>query len=154
MGRAEINQVVANLRYHHQRQSNLCDQLEALADSLPYSVDKQRCLTIARQIYPTVQQAQAFEEQTVFPILDELLDHGSEITSSLERLKFEHWEDESFAQELSESLRQYCLTNEMRDGEKLSYMLRGFFDGLRRHMAFEVEYLIPILETEVSRPSH
>ena len=29
--------------------------------------------------------------------------------------------------------------------DKLSYMLRGFFEGLRRHIAFEKEHLVPLL---------
>ena len=32
--------------------------------------------------------------------------------------------------------------------EALSYMLRGFFEGLRRHIAFEVEHLMPILDSD------
>ncbi len=32
------------------------------------------------------------------------------------------------------------------DVEKLGYMLRGFFTGVRRHLAFEREYILPIIE--------
>ena len=101
-----------------------------------------------------VRQAHEFEEQTLFPVLNALPDCDAELGNSLDRLRFEHWEDESFAEDLSLSLHEYCSSNETRDGEKLSYMLRGFFDGLRRHIAFEAEHLVPILEAEIDRPVH
>ena len=153
MDRSEVKNVIVELRVHHSRQANLCDELEALADSLPSSVDNQHCLTIARKIFPTVRQAHEFEERILFPVLSALPGCGAELGNSLERLRFEHWEDESFAEELSDSLRQYGSAEGGRDGEKLSYMLRGFFDGLRRHMAFEAEHLLPMLKVEITANS-
>ena len=149
-----IKTIIAELRVHHSRQSSLCKELEALADGLPSSIDNQHCLTIARQIFPKVRKAHEFEEQTLFPMLDALHGRDVELRNSLERLRFEHWEDESFAEDLSISLRQYGSSNETSVGDKLAYMLRGFFDGLRRHMAFEAEHLVPMLEAEINGPAH
>lgn len=149
-----VSEIVSELSLHHQRQAALCDELEGLADALPVSLNNQRCLTVARQIFPIVQRAHQFEEQTLFPMLDLLSNKDESLNNSLERLRFEHWEDESFAEELSECLLEFGKSNSKSDADKLSYMLRGFFEGLRRHMAFEAEHLLPMLQTEVIAHSH
>lgn len=154
MEQSEIDNAVVELGFHHNKQLRLCKELEALADALPSSIDNQHCLTIARQIMPTVREAHEFEEQVLFPILEVLANQNAELAHSLERLRFEHWEDESFAEDLIESMRQYSSGDHKRDGEKLAYMLRGFFDGLRRHMAFEAEHLMPMLLTNAKPTSH
>ena len=40
----------------HRLQLALCNELEAVADSLPRDVDQQRCLTLARAICPTMKK--------------------------------------------------------------------------------------------------
>ncbi|MEM8750539.1 MAG: hemerythrin domain-containing protein [Pseudomonadota bacterium] len=145
------NAIEDDLKKHHQRQSILCDKLEALADRLPNQVDPQNCLTLARTIFPIVRQAHQFEETRLFPLLQNAATSADDLTQSLERLRFEHWEDESFAEELSDSLLEFG--SGRGDGEKLAYMLRGFFEGLRRHMAFETEHLLPLLKGDLTAGS-
>ena len=140
-----VEAAINELQNYNEQQSNLCDDLEILADSLPSNVDKQFCLTIARQVFPLVCRAHRYEESTLFPMFEILAQQQGELHQSLNRLQFEHWEVESFAEDLSEALRQYCCSSDGVGEEKLSYMLRGFFEGLRRHIAFETEYLIPLL---------
>ncbi len=141
------NEVAKELGFHHRCQTALCNTLESIADNLPSSVDNQQCLSVARRIFSTVRKAHEFEERTLFPLLEALPQPVDGLHDSLERLRFEHWEDESFAEEVSESLREYGAGGNRADGEKLAYMLRGFFEGLRRHMAFEAEHLLPLLQT-------
>ena len=136
------------LKVHHKNQLELCDRLENLADSLPKNFDKQECLFIARALYPTIKAAHQFEEQTLFPLLNPGKGHDENVSRSIERLQFEHWEDESFAEELSSTLRQLVSQPDATNIEKLSYMLRGFFEGLRRHIAFEAEHILPILRSQ------
>lgn len=162
-------------------QRRLCTALEAIADALPDNLDTQHTLHVARLIGPTIRRAHAFEEQTVFPLLKAHFAARPELTTTLERLHFEHWEDESFAEELAEKLVDAVMRVATRrrdarpkarpaarfaaigpahapsaDGsraqsdplaEALGYMLRGFFEGLRRHIAFEEEHLVPLLAT-------
>ncbi|MGI9356252.1 MAG: hemerythrin domain-containing protein [Rhizobiaceae bacterium] len=131
---------------HHCKQHSLCVRLEAIADGLPRKIDRQECLMLARDIYPAIKEAHDFEESELFPYLqryaatDELLD-------GLERLRFEHWEDEAYAEEISEALGRIGRGGPVRDAEKISWMLRGFFDGVRRHIAFETDHLLPILKS-------
>ena len=135
------------LQRHHSTQLELCDRLEKLADGLPENYDAQECLAISWRIFPIIKAAHQFEEQVLFPKLSPPQNECSEITRSVERLQFEHWEDESFAEELSTALRQLVSHPGSANIEKLSYMLRGFFEGLRRHIAFEAEHILPILRS-------
>ena len=162
-------------------QRRLCAALEAIADALPDNLDTQHTLHVARLIGPTIRRAHAFEEKTVFPLLEAHFATRPELSATLERLHFEHWEDESFAEELAEKLVDAVMRVASRrrgerpkagpavrfaaiepahapgaDGrhaqadpqaEALGYMLRGFFEGLRRHIAFEEEHLVPLLAT-------
>lgn len=130
---------------HHKLQLDLCERLEKIADDLPDNYDRQECLTIAWQLYPAVKSAHKFEEQELFPVLVPSTASEEEISKSIERLKFEHWEDESSAEDISMYLRQMIRNPESANIDKISYMLRGFFEGLRRHIAFETEYLLPKL---------
>lgn len=142
-------EIVATLRAHHRLQARLCDSLEQIADSLPEAADRQNCLTLARQIYPVLRQAHRFEEESLFPHLVKMQTAIEGLPQSLERQQFEHWEDEAFAEELSECLLEFGSGIGSTDTDKLAYMLRGFFEGIRRHMAFETEHLLPILTQRI-----
>ncbi|TFF20657.1 hemerythrin domain-containing protein [Jiella endophytica] len=169
--------VLAELRRELAVQRRLCDSLEAIADALPDNLDHQHTLHVARSIGSIVRRAHAFEETTIFPLLDRSFRNRPQLAATLERLHFEHWEDESFAEELAEKLIDYVKAAAARPGplaprcaasvprvgvfgtivsgplsisadpvaEALGYMLRGFFEGLRRHIAFEEEHLLPLL---------
>jgi len=131
---------------HHSKQQTLCARLEAVADGLPRKIDRQECLMLARDIYPAVKEAHNFEENELFPRL-QLYAGTKALLEGLERLRFEHWEDEAYAEEISDTLGQIGRGGPVTDAEKISWMLRGFFDGIRRHIAFETEHLLPILKS-------
>lgn len=146
-------EIIPTLQAHHRLQTHLCNALERIADDLPDAVDRQHCLSVARQIYPVLRQAHRFEEETLFPRLLAMQTAIEGLAHSLERQQFEHWEDESFAEELSDCLLEFGSGNCPEAAEKLPYMLRGFFEGLRRHMAFETEHLLPILKQRLQAVS-
>ena len=141
-----MQNIAMQLELHHQALQGLCDRLEELADDIPKSVDRQYCLHLARMIHPLVKTAHEFEENVVFKALQS--SKGGELTkSNLERLQFEHWEDESYAIELSESLFELATGRLDPASEYFGYMLRGFFESMRRHIAFEAEYIGPMLKS-------
>ncbi len=139
----ECIKISCELQQHNRKLLCLCDRLEEVADSLPDKIDTQECLLLARSLYPAVYKAHQFEEIVLFPVL---AGHNPDpaLKNSFERLKFEHWEDEAFAEEISECLKRYILVPENSD--TLAYMLRGFFESVRRHVAFDTEHLLPKLE--------
>lgn len=119
-------------------QMGLCDLLEAVADSLPTRLDRQHCLHIARMIGPLLKQAHAAEEAMLFPHLTAGHSDGCEL---VERLRLEHIEDECFAEEVQFELLQLGKGQPVLAPEATGYMLRGFFEGMRRHIRHELELI-------------
>jgi hypothetical protein len=119
----------------------LCDELEKIADSLPASVNRQACLYAARVLCPLIRRAHHEEETALFPQLARLQTVGAPFSTTLDRLKYEHLEDECYAEELSEALLRLG-SDEPVNNEAIGYMLRGFFEGLRRHIAFEKAHIM------------
>lgn len=135
--------MIAIVELAHAQMLRLCGLLEEVADSLPASVDRRKCLMIACELEPLVRGIHRFEEETLLPAYERALERRGRGRGSLERLLAEHVEDECFAGELSEALlllgRDGCVDNP----EALGFMLRGFFEGQRRHVAFEREHVLP-----------
>jgi hypothetical protein len=139
----ELRKLVLGMEKHCKEQLELCNSLESIADSLPDDVNPQICLHTARALYPAIKSAHEFEENILFPVLDKMKKTDPALESSLERLRYEHWEDESYSQELTDVLMDWAKGGNDRNPETTGYMLRGFFEGIRRHIAFEGEHIIP-----------
>ena len=138
-------QVIASeLATYLDKQNALCNALEDIADSFPEDVDPQRCLRMAMSVIPLVHAAHRFEEETLFGVLKETQDQDGQLEHILDRLHGEHLEDESFAEEVTECLREIA-GGKQENFEKAGYMMRGFFEGLRRHIAFERDHILPML---------
>jgi hypothetical protein len=136
----------AQLKQAFERQLKLCDDLEAVADSLPLRTDRQFCLHLGRQICRVLSDAHAAEELFLFPVLAERGGQaGDEIIA---RLRLEHTEDECFGEEVQHELLQLGQGLPVMPPEAIGYMLRGFFAGIRRHLRHEMELL------NGSRPVH
>lgn len=129
------------LRQAHATKLALCDRLEEIADSLPSEVSRFECEAVARAIVPLLESAQRFEEEVVFPYCEELRLDGPSIAGSFERLKAEHREDMSYGEEVAEALLVIGTQRPVPGAEALGFMLRGFFGALRRHVAFEGDYI-------------
>lgn len=133
---------IAALRKAHREQLLLCDRLEEIADSLPDSVNRQKCIYAARALGPMIRGVHRFEEEVIFPMVAERLKSHEDIDATLNRLRFEHCEDECFAEELTEALHALGAGRAEINIEATGYMLRGFFEAMRRHIAFESEHLL------------
>lgn len=128
----------------HKDQLVLCHRLEFIADSLPYFVDRKSCIGVARVLGPLIQRAHKLEEEIVFPAVRDRWKALENIDKTLERLRYEHLEDECFAEELHDALMAYGCGENRPGPDAFGYMLRGFFEGLRRHIAFEQEMIVPL----------
>jgi hemerythrin-like domain-containing protein len=129
----------ADLRDSFARQLALCDVLEEIADSLPYGLNHQRCLRAAQLIGPVLRRAHAAEEAVLFPRI--LAAHANG-TTVVEQLRLEHLEDECFAEEVQYELQLLGCRQPVLAPEATGYMLRGFFECLRRHVRHEHELLV------------
>jgi hemerythrin-like domain-containing protein len=124
----------------------LCDDLEAIADSLPRHVIPQDCIFAAKNLDKLIRDVHTYEEQTLFPALQARFLGSPEMTSAIERLRFEHVADECYADDLAEKLLDLANGGQDVNIEALAYMLRGFFEALRRHIAYERDHFSGVLE--------
>ncbi|MCC2095700.1 MAG: hemerythrin domain-containing protein [Hyphomicrobiales bacterium] len=145
MNEGKPGELVAVLRAHHARKLHLCEELEAIADSLPDRASPQSCLAAARNMVQTVREAKEFEELQLWPVLRQLRPEDSRLEACLARLHHEHVEDESYAEEIAAVLTDWGMCVGERSGEATGYMLRGFFGAVRRHIAFERDHIVPFL---------
>jgi hemerythrin-like domain-containing protein len=129
----------------HRAKLELCDRMEAIADALP-SVDRMECLQVANQLVPLLRGAHRYEEEEVFPVFERTGDREMLARlASIRRLKAEHIEDECAAQDLTEILMEIGHGGRIANPEALGFMLRAFFETLRRHIAFEHEHVVPVV---------
>jgi hypothetical protein len=135
-------------RFRHilDEKDRFCMRLELFADLLPDGIDARDCLLIAQNVVPLIYRAHDFEERVIFSSLLAESDVSAELEQAIERLRFEHICDEEFANDLCLSLREFVMDRRHANVEALAWMLRGFFEGIRRHIAFERDYILPLVE--------
>ena len=129
----------------HRRMLQACEALEALADQLPGDVDRLGCLMLASTLIPLLDACHGFEEAVVLPAFART-QRNVEIVS---RLKAEHLQDRCAAEDLAEALAAYGHGRPISNPEAFGYMLRAFFDSMRRHIAFERDHVLPALAPEI-----
>lgn len=130
------------LKKAHDAQLTLCTALEEIADSLPANINRQKCMYAAKSLIPLVNGVHRYEEEALFPLLESLRAHDGELAGAIARLKFEHVEDECFAEELTDTLKRLGSGDATVNAEAAGYMLRGFFESIRRHIAFEQQFML------------
>jgi hypothetical protein len=133
------------LKTIHGEQLELCRELEDIADSLPAEVNRQKCIYAAKAIGPLTMGAHRFEEDVLFPWVEQNVSGHPELAATLERLKFEHFEDECFIEELTDALLRLGAADPTLNAETIGYMLRGYFVSMRRHIAFEQDHLLAMV---------
>jgi hypothetical protein len=126
----------------HREKLQLCDALEKIADALP-RVDRLKCLGTANAIVPLLRDIHQYEETIIFPAYEAAISRGEASLASTRRLRAEHVEDECFAAEVTEILLAIGHGKAIDNAEAVGFMLRGFFESLRRHIAFEREHVLP-----------
>lgn len=137
----------------HEQKLTLCGTLEDIADSLPDRIERLTCLTVASALLPLLCRAHQLEETIIFPVYD-ALPEAAKTAGSTQRLRIEHVEDECFADELTEILFKVGHEGAVANAEMFGFMLRGFFEGMRRHVAFESEHIAPIVHAALAKAPH
>lgn len=125
----------------HEDKLTACAEIEAIADALPRRPDQRACLSLAGRLVPMLRQAHRYEEDVLFPAFEAGVANPA-AESSIRRLKKEHVEDRCGAQDISEALMAIGQGTPIANPEALGFMLRAFFETLRRHIAFEREHIL------------
>lgn len=113
----------------------LCEGLETLADALPGRIDAALCNRLIAQLEPALKKLQAAERDLLFPLL---FASGPE---AVERRETAHAIDAAAAAEVADALRALMRGEARPSPDALGYLLRSFFDSMRRHVATEREWL-------------
>lgn len=117
----------------------ICDRLEAVADSLPRP-DRKLCRQIAAELRPAIEAANRLEEEILFPAaLGRLPAEGTRAT--IDRLRREHAQDSVAADEIVRILVSLSRGGGKRSWDAIGYMLRAYFLAVRRHVASEQNLL-------------
>ncbi len=127
----------------HDALTLLCDELEALADSLPR--DRLRGLTVGSRVHRLIVSSHTIEEAHLFGPLATLTRQIPDMQPTLARLRSEHHADSCCSEEINDALLAFGRVQESITADALGYMLRAFFVSVRRHVAFEREILSPLL---------
>lgn len=127
----------------HREHLVLCDKLEEIADSLPNNIDRHACSCAARALQDRVRVHHVIEEEGLFPLLSTRAGNDAEFMRSLQRLQDEHQTDEGYCDEVLELLTTLSNGNKLKNADAAGYLLRGLFECMRRHIAFEEEHVLP-----------
>lgn len=125
------------LERSYQQLLDLCDVLEAIADSLPHP-DAGLCITSADALEPLVELTHLLEGDVLFPIL--AAPSRSE-ANRMARLRREHLSDTAKAGEVSDAPRAVASSSSPLSPDAVGYLLRSFFDSMRRHVYGELELI-------------
>jgi len=128
----------------HALQRELCDLLEALADGLPHSFDKAMALIAVSILEGSVPRHMRLEEEALFPMLRERVADDDPLRAALACLEEEHERDSAILDELSDALKTAAEAGAVINPDMLGYMLRGYFDSQRRHIAWEDRVVLPV----------
>ncbi|MBD9543866.1 MULTISPECIES: hemerythrin domain-containing protein [Ensifer] len=115
---------------------SLCDRLETLADSIPRRIDLTSCRVILTELPEKLRRVHALEEMILFPAVEiQRADDGR--YALIARLRAEHDQDDRAAVELVRVLKAVLDNRPSLSWDAIGYMLRGFFETVRRHVATE-----------------
>jgi len=138
------------IRYEHELQNRMCDALERIADGLPDIVDR----NLVTAILPMVQHDLVIhvldEEDGLFPLMQERVVPEDNFDAVLDTLCLEHAADQGFAEELVDELELLKARGRPANPDMLGYMLRGFFEAQRRHLAWENAVVLPLAHARLT----
>lgn len=143
--------LAGHMEDNHRALLALCDHLETIADALPDRVDRQDCLILSRALGPMIQRLQDFEEHEAFPALLAWSTLHGEMNDTIERLKIEHQLDLCYAEDVQDMLHGLGEGRPNISADAAGFMLRGLFESMRRHVAFEEQMIVPLLTLALRR---
>ncbi|MEM8774018.1 MAG: hypothetical protein AAGF53_03235 [Pseudomonadota bacterium] len=122
----------------------VCDLLEAIADSLPAPAAG-ACAEAARLCALEIPRHFDEVQNALIPVLREHVRQKSQWDLLLDQLERNIAEDNVRLEELIEVLWTFNDTKTRRlNSEALGYVLRGYFEGMRRQLSWEEAILTPI----------
>jgi hemerythrin-like domain-containing protein len=132
-------QILAPLLESHERVIAACDALETIADALPDRIAPGQCERAIRETTTAVRQMHACENDLLMPLLSNA--QRPELRKIAADLEQAHQVDSESLIEVDEVLTAFALGQPILSPDATGYMLRAFFEGLRRHVGRERDLL-------------
>lgn len=118
---------------------DICDVLEAIADGLPNNVPAAHCTRLATEIVDLLARTHREEEAILLPLL--AASPRPELRQLARRLREEHDYDDDAVVEVREALLAIASREPLLSPDATGYLLRSFFESLRRHVRAEQDLL-------------
>jgi hemerythrin-like domain-containing protein len=144
-------QAVSRLEREQARLLRSCRLLEAMADSLPAGFQPSKALDLLKFTEAALQQHIALQERVIFTFLRRG-SAGDQVECILRQLEYEHGYDSALIIEMAEMVTVVPSSNSP-DIERFGYLLRHFFEGHRRHCAWETIILNPFVKAALKQAS-
>lgn len=135
---------IAVIEEDHALQLELYDVLEHLAASLPETIDQNLAALAITILRNGLAQHMNLEEEVLFPLIRIRIAGTPHLLAMLRQLEDEHDADETSASEIADALSGMARGERPQQPVILSYMLRGFCQSQRRHIALENEVVLPL----------
>ncbi len=142
--------MLASIEKEHSAERKLCDMLERMADNLMEPLDTELARTGILSMRRCLKRHVILEERYLYPVLTKRLCPGDLADNMLEHIRREHAADESLAHDTADQLELALERGRVENPEMLGYMLRGFFECRRRHIAWEDAVVIPLARLRLS----
>lgn len=136
----------------YERLLSTCDALEALADSLPGPIPADHCRALADMTVRLVAETHALEDKVLLPVLASST--RRELRVVAERLRQEHEFDNQAAIEIEDALTDLASGRATLSADAVGYLLRSFFESVRRHVHAEQDLLMLIDQNPSGRSLH
>ncbi len=146
----QIDDPLDILVHEHVRQEWLCDVLETIADGLPGKLECALAATVAKVLRIDVPLHHEDEEEGLFPLLCQRAAPEDNIDAVIRQLCREHLADDTYCDDLIDLLEALADGRPPQNPEMAGYMIRGFFESYRRHIAFENVVVIPLARARLT----
>lgn len=142
--------LLAQIAKEHLQEQTLCDQLERIADDLLEPIDPFLAKTSVVGLRQCTRRHLLLEEGYLYPVLTKRLRRGELEEDLLIQIREEHASDECLAYDTADQLEQAIERGRAENPEMLGYMLHGFFECRRRHIAWEDAVVLPLARSRLS----
>ncbi len=126
------------------RQEWLCDLLETIADGLPDKLEAALARTAVDILKTEAPSHHEREEACLFPLLAQRAEPEDNIETVIRQLRREHLADDTYSSDLVDVLEEIAGSKRPANPDMAGYMIRGFFESYRRHIAFEDLVILPL----------
>lgn len=123
---------------------DICDRLEAIADGLPNNVPATQCAQLASEIVDLLARTHREEEAILLPLL--AASPRPELRQLARRLRAEHDYDDDAVVEVREALIAIATAQPLHSPDATGYLLRSFFESLRRHVRADQDLLAILVD--------